>query len=163
LYVTDPAATVYRPAQELRGFAKVSLEPGQSAPVTLTLGPRAFAFWHDSVGRWVVDGGAFGVRVGASSRDIRLEATVELTGQEVFPPLTVESTVDAWLGDPVAGPWLRESLGESEFAALLFDPQSGRMMRAIPLQRLARFPGFPVSEQQVEEAVRRFADGGGMG
>jgi beta-glucosidase len=111
----------------------------------------------------VVEGGAFGVRVGASSRDIRLQATVELTGEKVFPPLTVESTVDAWLADPVAGPWLRESLGGGEFANLLFDPQSGRMMRAIPLQRLSRFPGFPVSEQQVEEAVRRFADGGGEG
>ncbi len=160
VYVTDPAASVYRPEQELRGFELVSLEPGQSAPVTLTLGPRAFAFWHDGAGRWVVEGGAFGVRVGASSRDIRLQATVELTGQEVFPPLTAESTVDAWLADPVAGPWLRESLGDSEFSALLFDAQSGRMMRAIPLQRLARFPGFPVSEQQVEEAVSRFADGG---
>jgi beta-glucosidase len=36
------------------------------------------------------------------------------------------------------------------------------MMRAIPLQRLSRFPGFPVSEQQVEEAVGRFARDGGM-
>jgi beta-glucosidase len=160
VYISDPAASVYRPEQELRGFAQVTLEPAQSSPVTFTLGPRAFAFWHDTAGRWVVESGAFGVRVGASSRDIRLQATVELTGQEVFPPLTAESTVDAWLADPAAGTWLRESLGEGEFATLLFDPQSGRMMRAIPLQRLARFPGFPVSEQQVDEAVARFADGG---
>jgi beta-glucosidase len=110
----------------------------------------------------VVEGGVFGVRVGASSRDIRLQATVELTGQAVLPPLTVESTADAWLADPVAGPWLRESLGEVEFAAMLFDPQSGRMMRAIPLQRLSRFPGFPLSEQQVDEAVGRFAKEGSM-
>ena len=128
--------------------------------MTITLGQRAFAFWHDTVGRWVVEGGMFGVRAGASSRDIRLEATVELSGQDVHPPLTVESTVDAWLADPVAGPWLRESLGQGEFATLLFDPESGRMMRAIPLQRLSRFPGFPLSEQQVEEAVGRFADAG---
>jgi beta-glucosidase len=162
VYVSDPTATVYRPEQELRGFVQITLEPGQSIPVTVTLGLRAFAFWHDSVGRWVVEGGAFGVRVGASSRDIRLEATVELTGQDVVPPLTVESTAEAWLADPVAGPWLHESLGEGEFASLLFDPQSGRMMRAIPLQRLSRFPGFPVSEQQIEEAVGRFAKEGGM-
>ena len=162
VYVSDPAATVYRPEQELRGFAQVTLEPGQSAPLTLTLGQRAFAFWHDTAGRWVVEGGVFGVRVGASSRDIRLEAAVELTGQVVVPPLNAESTADAWLAEPVAGPWLRESLGEGEFASLLFDPQSGRMMRAIPLQRLSRFPGFPLSEQQVEEAVRRFAHDNGM-
>src|ERR1700736_5509007 len=111
VYVSDPAATVYRPEQELRGFAQVTLEPGQSAPLTLTLGQRAFAFWHDTAGRWVVEGGVFGVRVGASSRDIRLEAAVELTGQVVVPPLTVESTADAWLAPPVAGPWLCESRG----------------------------------------------------
>jgi beta-glucosidase len=45
---------------------------------------------------------------------------------------------------------------------MLFDPQNGRMMRAIPLQRLSRFPGFPLSEQQVDGAVERFAKDGGM-
>jgi beta-glucosidase len=156
LYVTDPQASVYRPEQELRAFTKVRLAPGESTPVTFTLDARAFAFWHDGAARWVVEGGEFGVRVGASSRDIRRTGTVTLRGQDVRPPLTVESSVDAWLAHPQAGPWLGEQL-TGEFRAMLFDPRNGQMMRAIPLQRLSRFPGFPVREPDVDAAVARFA------
>jgi beta-glucosidase len=156
LYVSDPQSSVYRPEQELRAFAKVALDPGASTPVTFTLGARAFAFWHGGAARWVVEGGEFGVRVGASSRDIRLTGTVTLRGQDVRTPLTAESTADAWLDHPQAGPWLRERLA-GMFEAMLFDPQNGQMMRAVPLQRLSRFPGFPVSEQDVDAAVARYA------
>ncbi len=156
LYVSDPQSSVYRPEQELRAFAKVALDPGASTPVTFSLGARAFAFWHGGAARWVVEGGEFGVRVGASSRDIRLTGTVTLRGQDVRTPLTAESTADAWLDHPQAGPWLRERLA-GMFEAMLFDPQNGQMMRAVPLQRLSRFPGFPVSEQDVDAAVARYA------
>jgi beta-glucosidase len=156
LYVTDPQATVYRPEQELRAFAQVSLAPGQSAPVTLTLESRAFAYWHASGRRWVVEGGEFGLRAGASSRDIRLTGTVTLTGQAYLVPLTPESTVDAWLAHPAGGAWLRDQLGDGFFTALLSDPTNGQMIRAIPLRRLSRFPGFPVGEADVEAAVQRF-------
>ena len=157
VYVTDPQATVYRPEQELRAFAQVSLAPGESAPVTVTLDSRAFAFWHSTARNWVVEGGEFGVRVGASSRDIRLVGTVTLSGQGYRAPLAADSSVDVWLDDPAAGPWLREQLGDGMFTAMLSDPTNGQMMRAIPLVRLSRFPGFPVSEPEVETAVQRFA------
>ncbi|GIE46784.1 glycosyl hydrolase [Amorphoplanes nipponensis] len=156
VYVTDPQAAVYRPEQELRAFTQVSLEPGESTAVTLTLAARAFAYWHPAMRRWVVEGGAFGIRVGASSRDIRLTGTVELAGQDVTAPLTTDATVDAWLAHPAAGDWLREQLGDGMFTAMLSDPKNGQMMRAIPLVRLSRFPGFPVTEPDVEAAVQRF-------
>ncbi|MEU8230635.1 glycoside hydrolase family 3 C-terminal domain-containing protein [Actinoplanes sp. NPDC048967] len=157
LYVTDPQASVYRPEQELRAFTQVALGPGESAPVTLTLGARAFAFWHEAARSWVVEGGEFGVRVGASSRDIRLTGTVTLAGQGYAVPLTAESTVDVWLAHPAAGSWLREQLGTGLFTDMLSDPANGQMMRAIPLVRLSRFPGFPVTEPDVEAAVQRFS------
>ncbi|WTW99864.1 glycoside hydrolase family 3 C-terminal domain-containing protein [Streptomycetaceae bacterium NBC_01309] len=157
LYVTDPEASVYRPEQELRAFARVTLEPGESAPVTLALGRRAFAFWHESVGRWIVEGGVFGLRIGTSSRDIRVEGSVELTGDAFAVPLQADSTAEQWFAHPAAGPWLREAVGTEGFAAMLFDPDSGQMIRAIPLSRLARFPGFPVTDQQIDEAVQKFA------
>ncbi|MEV4637132.1 glycoside hydrolase family 3 C-terminal domain-containing protein [Actinoplanes sp. NPDC049548] len=157
VYVTDPQAAVYRPEQELRGFARVTLEPGESKRVTVELDRRAFAYWHPALRRWTVEGGTFGIRVGASSRDIRLETTVELAGDQVTTPLTPESSVDAWLAHPQAGDWMRAQLGDGAFHAMLFDPQHGQMMRAIPLQRLSRFPGFPVTEPQVLDAVKRFS------
>ncbi|MEU6284782.1 glycoside hydrolase family 3 C-terminal domain-containing protein [Streptomyces sp. NPDC047028] len=157
LYVTDPEASVHRPEQELRAFARVTLEPGESAPVTMTLRRRAFAFWHEIAGRWVVESGAFGLRVGASSRDIRLEDTVELRGRGFVAPLDAESTAEQWLAHPVAGPWLREALGTEGFGQILFDPHSGPMIRAIPLARLVRFPGFPLDDAQVARAVANYA------
>jgi len=160
LYVTDPAASVFRPEQELRAFAQVTLEPGESAPVALTLGTRAFAFWHQTGGRWVVEGGEYGIRVGASSRDIRLAGTLVLAGQDFVAPLAADATTNAWLRHPTAGPWLRDQLGEGLFPAMLADPQLGPMIRAVPLRRLSRFPGFPIAEQDVDAAARRFNPAG---
>ncbi|MEU4985358.1 glycoside hydrolase family 3 C-terminal domain-containing protein [Streptomyces sp. NPDC021969] len=156
LYVTDPEASVHRPEQELRAFARVFLEAGRSERVTMTLTRRAFAFWHEIAGRWVVEGGTFGLRLGASSRDIRLETAVELRGDAFTLPLTADATAEEWLAHPAAGPWLREALGTGGFAAILFDPRNGAMMRAIPLSRLARFPGFPIDADQVAAAVAKY-------
>ena len=50
--------------RELKGFAKVSLEPGESRQVTITLDQRAFSFWSDLLGRWVVEPGEFAIEVG---------------------------------------------------------------------------------------------------
>ncbi|NUU25049.1 MAG: beta-glucosidase, partial [Streptomycetaceae bacterium] len=156
VYVSDPESTVYRPEQELRAFARVALEPGQEETVTLTLGRRAFAFWHEDVDAWVVEGGVFGIRAGASSRDIRNETTVELAGDNVVLPLRPDSTADAWLTHPEAGAWLRSVLTEEGIGAMLLDPHTSRMVAAIPLERLARFPGFPLDDRQIAEAVSKF-------
>jgi beta-glucosidase len=77
VYVHDVESTVYRPVQELKAFAKVWLEPGESRQVTLTLDRQAFAVWD---GGWVVEAGTFEIRVGASSRDIRSSVPVNLPG-----------------------------------------------------------------------------------
>ncbi|MEU6767836.1 glycoside hydrolase family 3 C-terminal domain-containing protein [Streptomyces sp. NPDC046853] len=157
VYVTDHESTVSRPAQELRAFARVTLEPGESRPVTLSLGKRAFAFWNEALNRWAVEGGSFGLRVGASSRDIRLETTIGLTGDDLVLPLRSDSSAEEWLSHSEAGPWLRAAIGDEGFGAIMADPHNGQMIRAIPLQRLSRFPGFPLSEEQIDEAVTRFA------
>jgi beta-glucosidase len=76
-YVRDVESTVERPVQELKAFAKVTLEPGETKTVTLSLDRRAFAFWDDRAHDWRVEPGTFEVRVGASSRDIRGTVSVE--------------------------------------------------------------------------------------
>jgi len=157
VYVTDAAASVYRPEQELRGFARVELEPGASERVEVELGARAFAFWSTAAHGWVVEGGAFGIRVGASSRDIRLSADIELAGDGALAPLTVDSTAAEFLAHPRGGDWLRGVLEGNPMGAMLFDEQHGRMMQAIPLVRLARFPGSPISEQQLAEAAAQLS------
>jgi beta-glucosidase len=70
-YVRDVESTVARPRQELKAFAKVWLEPGESSEVELALDDRAFAFWDPLQHDWVVEPGEFELRIGTSSRDIR--------------------------------------------------------------------------------------------
>jgi beta-glucosidase len=150
VYVSDPASTVHRPAQELRGFAGVELAPGESRRVTVPLDARAFAFWDVRLQRWVVEGGAFEVRLGASSRDLRGRAVVDLAGDDVVAPLAPEQPTSAWLEHPVAGPVLRERLAGSVMLRMFEDPQHGPMLRAIPLRRLSRFPGVPLREEDLD-------------
>jgi beta-glucosidase len=77
VYVHDVDATVPRPPRELKAFAAVELEPGQTDNLTITLDSRAFAFWDDLAAVWTVEPGLFEIQVGRSSRDIRL--TKQLT------------------------------------------------------------------------------------
>ena len=80
LYVAKPGAEVFRPAQELKGFAKVQLQPGESKTVTIPLDDKAFRYWNTKTDSWEVEGGSYELRVGASSADIRLTAVVEVAG-----------------------------------------------------------------------------------
>jgi beta-glucosidase len=83
LYVHDEASTLIRPPQELKAFAKVTLQPGQAQTVTLTLGMRAFAAYDDVRRAWVAEAGRFEVRLGTSSADIHQRAWVTLATEWV--------------------------------------------------------------------------------
>lgn len=78
LYLHDVESSIDRPVQELKGFDRVKLAPGQSKQVTLTLDKSAMSFYDPAKKTWVAEPGAFEVRVGASSRDIRLKGTFDL-------------------------------------------------------------------------------------
>lgn len=76
LYVSDKESTIFRPVKELKGFKKISLEPGEEKEVEITLCRRAFAFWNVNTNDWCVESGEFEIAVGASSADIRLSGVV---------------------------------------------------------------------------------------
>ncbi|MDY5662122.1 MAG: fibronectin type III-like domain-contianing protein, partial [Coriobacteriales bacterium] len=86
VHAIDPA--VFRPEQELAAFTKVLLDPGETQHITLTLDGSSFRYWDDEAHRWRVDEGAYKVKIGASSRDIRLAETIELV--RAAPPLHAE-------------------------------------------------------------------------
>ena len=88
LYVSDVESTIYRPVKELKGFKKVFLKAGEEKEVEITLDKRAFAYYNVNINDWHVESGEFKLLVGASSRDIRLEASIN-----------VESTVEAEIPD----------------------------------------------------------------
>jgi beta-glucosidase len=80
LYIRDVLASVARPVQELRGFQRVQLQPGEQRRVTIPLPASSLAF-RDENGRRIVEPGAIRVMVGSSSRDIRLRGFLELRAQ----------------------------------------------------------------------------------
>lgn len=78
IYVRDPQSSLPRPAQELKGFAKIRLAPGATQTVTVQLGADAFAFYDPARAAWVAESGEFKIAVGSSSRDLRLEGAYQL-------------------------------------------------------------------------------------
>ena len=78
LYVSDCESTVFRPEKELRAFSKVYLEKGEEKTLSFTLSKRAFAYYNINISDWHVESGEFSILIGASSRDIRLTARVEV-------------------------------------------------------------------------------------
>lgn len=152
LYVADIAASVLRPEQELKAFAKVHLQPGESCAVRLTLTRRAFAFWHPAASRWVVEGGTFELRLGSSSRDIRLRSRIERVGDAIHVPLTIDSPAGDWWDHPVVGHRVRERI-TGRYGRLLADPRESPLFSPIPLSRMIRFPGFTMTEAEATELL----------
>lgn len=86
VYIAKPGAEIFRPAQELKAFARVPLAAGESRTVTLPLDDKAFRYWNTSTDGWEIEGGRYEVRVGASSADIRLTADVDIRGTNATDP-----------------------------------------------------------------------------
>ncbi len=78
VYVADLESSVPRPPRELKGFTAVHLAPGESIDVSFALQDRDLAYWDEAGTGWRIEPGRFEILVGASSRDIRLRASLEL-------------------------------------------------------------------------------------
>ena len=79
VYVRDPQSSLMRPEKELKGFAKVELQPGETRTVRISLDRRALAYYDDSLRHWVAEAGEFEALVGRSADDILLVAPFQLT------------------------------------------------------------------------------------
>ncbi len=103
LYMAPPKSGIFRPVRELKGFERVELEPGESKTVEFTLDDRSFAIWSES---WKIPGGVYTVQIGASSRDIRLEQTMEVSGEEIpIPAWLSGSWYETLAGTPSREEW----------------------------------------------------------
>lgn len=101
IYVHDHDATLIRPEKELKGFAKIALQPGETKTVTVALDFRAFAYYHPDYGSWITESGAFDILIAASAADIRHRLTVTLESTLDLPCILDEdSTLSDWLSDP---------------------------------------------------------------
>ena len=115
LYVAKPDAEIFRPAKELKGFAKVFLKAGESKTVTILLDDKAFRYWNVQTNQWEAEGGSYQILIGASVQDIRLTGQIKVQGTGA--------------PDPYAGKKLThyrtatiQNVPDDEFEALLGHP-----------------------------------------
>ncbi|WP_073907917.1 glycoside hydrolase family 3 C-terminal domain-containing protein [Mycolicibacterium sp.] len=151
-YTGLPSSRVARPPRTLAGFAGVTLAPGEQTTVEIPVRRSDLTYWDVAAHRWAVEAGEYTVWVGASSRDLRLSATVKLEGDEPVQPFTAESTLGEILTDPVAAPLAVAALseavpggtGESALGTDLL-----KMIASIPLGRLAGFSAGRITRAQL--------------
>ena len=115
LYVGDPESTIFRPVKELKGFKKIWLKPGEEKAITITLNKRAFAFFNVKTNGWCVESGIFNIYVGASSADIRLTGSVNVTAAPVEIPDYRETAPVYYTGKV-------QSVPDDQFTAVLGRP-----------------------------------------
>lgn len=94
LYVSDKTGVEIRPEKELKGFEKVFLKAGESKVVSFKLDQRSFAYWNTDTKQWYAASGTYEIIIGASSRDLRLSAKVDVTssGKKAFT-ITPQTTM----------------------------------------------------------------------
>ena len=165
VYVHDAKSGLVRPPKELKGFAKVELQPGETKTVSLALDFRAFAYYHPGYMQWITEEGEFDLLVGSSSADIRCTRTVTLQSTLKLPSLLDrESTVRDWLDDPrgrrVFEPLfqqmlaaMKEALAGDAGEAAGMDP-SGWLME-VPLRNVLHFQEktLPLSPEELVDGL----------
>jgi beta-glucosidase len=158
LYVRDPEASVARPVRELKAFAKVDLDPGETTVVEFTLAARDLSYWSTSVNDWVLEGGQFELAVGASSRDLRLTTTVDIAA----PPLPVRldgmATLEEWLADPSGSALLHKAVGTDEDGrpkGILGNEELLPVIGNFPISSLAALPGLDFTHDLVHSLVKQ--------
>ena len=164
VYVHDHKSQLVRPTKELKGFAKVALQPGETQTVSIDLDFRSFAYYHPGYQQWITEDGEFDILIGASSEDIRSTQTITLQSTQDLPSLLSRtSTVGEWLEDQrgarVLGPFLKNitdqmqmMLGEEGGELVGMDPMG--FINDLPLTNLLHFFGgsLPTPPEEMIEA-----------
>jgi len=159
LYLSLPGSQVTRAPRELKAFASVPLAAEESKEVTLTVDRDDLTYWDTRLNRWVLEGGAYHCAVGASSRDLRAVAVVEVSGDDIRLPLTADSTLGEWLADPRGAAVIDQAFGQANgtdggpMAAFFADPTLNLFLRSIPLGRMTSFPGSPLTAEGIAKLV----------
>jgi len=119
IYVTHENPTIFKAPKELKSFEKIFLMPGEKKKVTFTLDKRSFAYYNTNIRDWHVESGKYIISVGASSRDIRLTASVNVASDDkkVLIP-DYRKTAPDYYNLPEGS----LKVSENEFAALLDFP-----------------------------------------
>ena len=167
LYIKNPVVYEIRPEKELRDFAKVFLKAGETKTVTFTLNARAFSYYETRIHDWYAESGDYEILLASSSRDIRLQDTVSITGSKKIPfvadHITTCEDVELFAKD---GSALDEMLRGSGFAEATDhdgDDSMGSgtadMMKAMftgtPLHSILSFSSEELTYEDIQNTIRK--------
>ncbi|MFT4135661.1 glycoside hydrolase family 3 C-terminal domain-containing protein [Microbacterium sp.] len=150
-YTSLSPSVVARPPRELKAFALVDLEPGESTEVELTIRREDLAYWDVRVDGWIVEGGEYGIEVGASSRDLRSSTSVVVEGDPVKLPTDLGSSIEELLAHPEIGPILHKRIDEQYGA----DSQIIKLVGNFPIGRL---DGLPIPRSEAIALIEKYGD-----
>ncbi len=163
LYVADKTGATSRPPKELKGFEKVSLEPGETKEVTFTLDKRSFAWYSTELEDWYAATGDYEILVGASSRDIRCKLCVRYESKTELPfELSPNVTIGDLFEDPRTSDIMKKFL---EKYAIRHDSEDSAAREAITDEMIEKMlDGTPLRSFQMmgwhvsSEDHRKFID-----
>ncbi len=159
VYTALPDSQVQRPVRELKTFASVHLEPGQTRTVELVVRRDDLAYWDIRINGWVVEGGAYTVDVAASSRDIRATTTVAVEADPVSVPLNRNSSLGEVLAHPIAGPVVQAAMaqmmaGLDGLESVMPEGVSmDKMMMSFPIGRMPMMGGDQVTPEMIDGLI----------
>ncbi len=163
VYRSLAVSTVHRPAQELVGFAKVMLNPGETQTLTLNLLTRDFATFDSGPAEWTIEPGTYDLHIGSSSQDIRLSASVRLNSGDSALSQAAQTVPAPVFNAPNQGQPL--DVNDSCFAAMLGRPIP-KPEASRPFHRnssLAEISATWLGAKIRDRAVESFLSGLGMG
>ncbi|CAH1208411.1 Thermostable beta-glucosidase B [Paenibacillus auburnensis] len=112
LYVHDEECKWTRPEKELKAFAKIELDPGETQKLVFELEERDFSYYNTKYNRWAADTGFFQILLGSSSKDIRITGRLHCDFGKEEITFHKFSLLSEWLSDPAAKAVLEHSLNE---------------------------------------------------
>ena len=150
LYMAPPKADVIRPVRELKGFEKVSLAPGETKTVRMTLDQRSFAYWNTEIHDWFVVSGNYEIQIGRNASDTVLAQCVTVTGTKALPRrYTADSIImdldEKALAKLQSGMAAMQSVlggGDAQPEGAISAEMMMAMMRYMPLRSLMSFGGM---------------------
>ena len=169
LYIAPPKGDAIRPLKELKGFHKVHLEPGENKTVHFNLDKRSFAYFNMEIHDWFVESGNYDILIGSSSRDIRIQTSIQVNSTQSIPVVFNRNSL---MGDILAIPekakimtdllgTMNEFLGidESSSGDVADEAITAEMKKAMfdymPIRNLVCFGNGKVTFKDVEKILEK--------
>lgn len=172
LYVKHAGSSVVRPVKELKGFAKISLEPGEAAEVSFILDKRSFAYFNTDIHEWFAESGTYDILVGPSSADTPLTAAIDVHSTAVpFTKVTRTTRFHELLAIPATAQLAEQAMNDSMesvkqmgamFAESMDDSGLAQLFESVVewkkydgLRSLSGMMGSGMTEAELEQLIER--------